>query len=118
MGRSLSGPRSCWEVMAYSTISYIELGRPPTPIVIGANPAICDRNPDTADHTLFQCSAWNREKAELRRITGNVDNTYDLVTSLIDSREAWGAFHRFAEVVMGAKEIYERAIQRLPNERF
>lgn len=76
----------------------------------------CDgRSVDDARHTLFECPAWEVQRAALMDEMGPVAGPADLVRAITESQEAWQAFSRFAAAVLRAKrplEDVERARAR------
>lgn len=77
----------------------------------------CDTEEDSSEHTLQTCPAWDLERDELKQTIG-LDLHLPIVTyEILQSKEAWAALSRFAEVVMLRKETDERERQRRPRQR-
>nr|XP_012218027.1 PREDICTED: uncharacterized protein LOC105669565 [Linepithema humile] len=74
----------------------------------------CGGGPDTAQHTLEFCSAWEQERRELRgvldRRTGLSLPT--IIETIVGDKEKWRAFTAFCGRVMRAKEEAERERER------
>lgn len=68
----------------------------------------CDAIWDSAEHTLVECPRWEEEKAKLRGILGEVLNLCNIVGGILEGRDSWASFTRFANTVMRSKEITER----------
>lgn len=71
---------------------------------------------DSAEHTLVECEAWEAERANLRDAVGIKDLSPEAVAAMIRSPEAWNAGIHFAETVMLAREVAERARQAEERE--
>lgn len=75
----------------------------------------CDDNlPDTLEHTLVHCKAWNEERKELTDKLMIATDTLTLrlmMSEMVKSKEEWSAAHTFAERVMYEKEEQERRFE-------
>lgn len=72
----------------------------------------CDEGlPDSAEHTLASCSAWNVEREALRSILGDDLALPSIVGRMCARKDCWSAMSRFAVTVMREKERRERARQ-------
>ncbi|XP_018402051.1 PREDICTED: uncharacterized protein LOC108779184 [Cyphomyrmex costatus] len=67
----------------------------------------CPDRLDSADHTLCECPAWDRERAELKAIVGNDLSIPTLIMALLE-KEKRSAFLCFGDKVMSVKEEKER----------
>ncbi|XP_046621171.1 uncharacterized protein LOC124305634 [Neodiprion virginianus] len=77
----------------------------------------CGGAADTASHTVETCPAWAEDRAALREAVGGDLTLPGLVRAMSSSREGWAAVARFAERVIAAKEIQERARQQQASQR-
>jgi len=82
----------------------------------------CLDHVDSAEHTLMHCPAWYEERGELRAALGCAISLPNVVGAIVDSRDAWRAFWRFAEKIMSMKEEAERqrealAVGLVPEDR-
>nr|XP_012217376.1 PREDICTED: uncharacterized protein LOC105669164 [Linepithema humile] len=74
----------------------------------------CGGGPDTAQHTLESCSAWDEERAKLRGVL-NRRTGLDLpsiIAAITSDKAKWRAFIAFCGRVMKAKEEGEREKER------
>ncbi|XP_018392975.1 PREDICTED: uncharacterized protein LOC108772028 [Cyphomyrmex costatus] len=71
----------------------------------------CPSALNTATHTIVECSAWTRERAELRGVIGNDLSYPALITALLSDKAKKEAVFRFSDQVMSIKEEAERARQ-------
>lgn len=73
----------------------------------------CPHDHDDAEHTIFRCDAWSKEREDLR-IALNVDRlTVDgMVPSMLKDTRAWQAWTEFATAVLRCKEEAERQRRR------
>lgn len=69
-------------------------------------------NIDTAEHTLFDCSGWEQERDEMKRVIGEVNTLEEIIDRICKSKENWLAICKFAENVMKVKEENEREKER------
>lgn len=63
---------------------------------------------DNAQHTLEECPAWTKQRAELVRAVGQDLSLPAVIRAILKSEEAWKAFSRYCEEVMKHKEEAER----------
>jgi len=70
--------------------------------------------PDSAEHTLVECPAWEEERLQLREVTGVLVTVDNLVPTMMQSAVNWQATKDFARAVMSKKEADERA-RELPG---
>lgn len=68
----------------------------------------CDMGPDSAEHTVVECPAWDEERRQLGHATGNTVTADNLVPTMLDSPANWQAVKVFARAVMSKKEADER----------
>jgi len=68
---------------------------------------------DSAEHTLIHCPAWYEDREELCAALGCAISLPNVVGAIVDSRDAWRAFWRFAEKIMSIKEDAERQQEAL-----
>ncbi|XP_050063268.1 uncharacterized protein LOC126552601 [Aphis gossypii] len=68
----------------------------------------CNMGPDSAEHTVVECPAWDEERHRLQRATGTTVTIDNLVTTMLDSPANWQAVRDFARAVMSKKEAAER----------
>lgn len=71
---------------------------------------------DDARHTLLEYPTWERQRTALIEATGPLASLADVIGAVTGSREAWSAFSNFAETVMRAKTVMERAAQARERE--
>lgn len=69
----------------------------------------CEREEDTAEHTLERCEEWRGEREFLTSIIGNDLSLTSVVRRILHSEEGWQALVSFAERVMMTKEEDGRA---------
>ncbi|CAL1687484.1 unnamed protein product [Lasius platythorax] len=87
--------------------SYLyKIGKADSPIC-----AHCGREHDTAEHTLQACTTWSMERNELKKEVGHDLSLGVVVGAMIALEKTWAAAIWFAETVMLAKEVAERARQ-------
>lgn len=79
------------------------IGRETTPICHH-----CAAPDDTAQHTLAECHAWDREREDLVRVLGNDLSLIRIVHRILRDQDAWAAFSKFCERVLLQKEEAER----------
>lgn len=67
---------------------------------------------DSAEHTIESCTAWLQERSTLQTELG-IQNIFlgEILLIILDSKEAWSAFIKFAEEVITHKEEIEREKQ-------
>jgi hypothetical protein len=68
----------------------------------------CDLGPDSAEHTVVECPAWDEERRQLGHVTGNTVTVDNLVPTMLDCPANWQAVKVFARAVMSKKEADER----------
>jgi len=74
----------------------------------------CNMSPDSAEHTLVECPAWDEERLQLRGATGVAITVDNLVPTMLLSAANCKATKDFARAVMLRKEADERA-RELPG---
>jgi hypothetical protein len=75
--------------------------------------SFCEDPSDTADHTLFHCAAWERDRDCLFNALGRCDSLRDVLEAILSSRDKWTALITFCTDVMSQKEEKDRQRQRL-----
>lgn len=83
------------------------IGKCPTP-----NCARCGSVPDTVDHTIADCPAWDVQRGVLRAAVGEDLSLSAIIRSMVASKEGWRAVRDFARAVLRIKEEEERVRQR------
>jgi len=95
----------------------------------------CDADEDDAEHTIFDCSFWEAERAELVRVTGRQPRPSDVQDLLCGPRPAdlptegklkstilekalsmSRTFTIMVEDIMEKKQVLEREMQRMANQ--
>ncbi|XP_077294850.1 uncharacterized protein LOC143917239 [Arctopsyche grandis] len=66
----------------------------------------CSAENDDAEHTAFDCPAWNHSKKYILGV--NPLTTINMIPAMLESAEAWTACTRFAVCIMQEKEEAER----------
>ncbi|XP_013169176.1 PREDICTED: uncharacterized protein LOC106118945 [Papilio xuthus] len=86
-------------------------GREPTPRCHH-----CPEVSDTVAHTLFDCPAWEAERRPIANITGlDASTLAEVISKILQSEDAWKAFHEFSERVLTTKENAEREREADPE---
>lgn len=67
---------------------------------------------DSAEHTIFECAAWDVARQTLVQRIGPVDSMVGLIGAILRSKENWVAFSDFACEIMRRKEEVERVVER------
>lgn len=70
----------------------------------------CDAE-DTAEHTLFACRRWERERSLLEEDLQTTINTENLVQTMIHSEENWDKINSFITQIMKDKIAHEKSLQ-------
>ena len=65
-------------------------------------------NIDDAEHTLFSCPRWYKEKQELQILLGGEVNAENLVEHMLSKAEAWETIKKYMGNIMRNKEEDER----------
>ncbi|XP_077288075.1 uncharacterized protein LOC143912653 [Arctopsyche grandis] len=69
----------------------------------------CSAENDDAEHTAFDCPAWNAHRTNLKNELGvNSLTTTNMIPAMLESAEAWTACTSFAVCIMQEKEEAER----------
>ncbi|XP_060871388.1 uncharacterized protein LOC132945631 [Metopolophium dirhodum] len=70
----------------------------------------CQNENDTAEHTLFECPAWDEDRRELASVSdlGVALNPGGIVPFMLSGPQGWEALATYARRVLSAKEIAER----------
>lgn len=68
----------------------------------------CAAPDDTAQHTLAECPAWDRERGDLIRALGSDLSLPRIVRRILRDPDAWAAVAAFCEKVLVRKEAAER----------
>jgi len=70
----------------------------------------CQDENDTAEHTLFECPAWDEDRREMASVSdlGVELNPGNIVPFMLSGPQRWEAFATYARRVLSAKEIAER----------
>lgn len=66
---------------------------------------------DTAEHTLFRCDRWSRQRSEARLDTGREITVGDLVTVMLESKRHYDIINKMVTGIMSTKEREERERQ-------
>ncbi|XP_072761234.1 uncharacterized protein [Anoplolepis gracilipes] len=72
----------------------------------------CDSVCDSQEHTLAECGAWIFERDTLREKIGTQITLENIVKAILVSKENWRAFEEFCQLVLRAKEDFERERER------
>lgn len=77
----------------------------------------CSMDDDTLEHTISGCPAWDDQRFEFARNLG-IDNTNRLTLTLIvgkilEKKEHWSSFIKFATSILKTKEEEERQRERI-----
>lgn len=75
----------------------------------------CGYETDDAEHTMFRCTSWEEERAEVVRVIGEFDPE-SVIGKMLNAPKCWNAVSRYATSVMLQKEDAER-IRREEPER-
>lgn len=68
----------------------------------------CGNVRDDAQHTLQHCPRWDNERNRLMSLIGNDLSLVTVVSRILEDKDNWKAFRKFAEAVMVQKEKKER----------
>jgi len=68
----------------------------------------CPAENDTAEHTLFDCPAWEEDRWDMNRANESTLDSENIISSMMSSPRRWEAVTKFAKKVMTAKEVAER----------
>jgi len=70
----------------------------------------CQDENDTAEHTVFECPAWDEDRREMESASdlGVALNPRNIVPFMLSGQQMWEAFAVFAWRVMSVKESVER----------
>jgi len=68
----------------------------------------CPAENDTAEHTLFDCPAWDEDRLEMNSVNESTLDSENIIRSMLSSPMRWEAVAKFAGKVMTAKEVAER----------
>ncbi|XP_072946162.1 trypsin, alkaline C-like [Epargyreus clarus] len=68
----------------------------------------CSCDEDTAQHSLEECSAWDRKRRELVAVVGPDLSLPVVVKAMVGSERSWKAIKSFCEEVISQKEAAER----------
>lgn len=69
---------------------------------------------DTAEHTLFSCDFFNREREQLEEDMGEAITADKLIPKMLESIENWRKAEKYIEGVLRSKEEAERRREREP----
>lgn len=72
----------------------------------------CGENKDDAEHTLFRCGRWWRQRRELEVAIQGDMYPETIVGLMLMNRENWDAVKKFVNTVLSIKEEEERIEQR------
>jgi len=68
----------------------------------------CPAENDTAEHTLFDCPAWEEDRWEMNSVNESMLDSGNIISSMLSSPRRWEAVKKFAGKVMTAKAAAER----------
>lgn len=68
----------------------------------------CEASLDDAQHTLFQCPAWEEQRTRLQRLINTDVSAEHLVNAMLVSEVNWRAVATFASGILKLKEMAER----------
>jgi len=68
----------------------------------------CPEENDTAEHTLFDCPAWEEDRWEMNSVNEFTLDSENIISSMLSSPRRWEAVTKVAGMVMTAKEVAER----------
>jgi len=71
----------------------------------------CQHPVDDAEHTVFLCDRWWRQRRELEVMLDGMFTPETMTATMLSSRRRWDAVSKFIETVLTTKEADERAIQ-------
>lgn len=74
----------------------------------------CGYETDDAEHTMFRCTSWEEERAEVVRVIGEFDPE-SVIGKMLNAPECWNAVSRYATSVMLQKEDAERIRRKEPE---
>ncbi|KAL4097352.1 hypothetical protein QTP88_022145 [Uroleucon formosanum] len=72
----------------------------------------CGSPVDDAEHTLFKCDRWWRQRRDLEMKIGADMKPDTVVTAMLQNAENWKAVKDYAGMVLSTKEEEERRVQR------
>lgn len=72
----------------------------------------CNFEPDTAEHAIFECPRWHKERAEIDIEVGSRVTPDNAVKIMLQSEEKWGAITKLWKKIMVARETIERMEQK------
>jgi hypothetical protein len=71
----------------------------------------CHGMVDTAEHTVFHCRGFQREREELNHSVGVTVTKDNMVSLMLMSKERWELIEKFVGKIMSRKEEFQRGIQ-------
>lgn len=79
----------------------------------------CQDENDTAEHTLFECPAWDEDRRKLTSVSefGEALNRGIIVPFMLFNPQRWEALATYARKVLYAKEVAEREREKLGGPR-
>lgn len=72
----------------------------------------CDEEFDSAEHTLFQCGRWWRQRRELEVVLHADMTPESIVGTMLEDKKKWDAVKEYVKIVLSTKEEEERRIQQ------
>lgn len=72
----------------------------------------CEATLDDAQHTLFQCAAWEEQRTRLQRQLNTAVNAENIVNAMLESENNWRAVVAFTGEILKLKELAERERER------
>lgn len=73
----------------------------------------CNSSPDTAQHTLEECSGWRSERQFLQDEIGMDLSLEMVIRRMLETTTAWTAFDNFCKIVLKKKEEDVRRLIRM-----
>jgi len=73
---------------------------------------LCGASPDTPEHAIFECDAWENLRRDSRALLGVQNLNPDIIVEqMLSSPHSWSTIRRFISHIMVEREAEERARQ-------
>lgn len=78
---------------------------------------LCGVRPDTAEHAVFECDAWTRQRREIEGHVGQEVTADNVTTMMTASKENWKRIDETVGMIMRKREEIERQQEKSANEQ-
>lgn len=86
-------------------------------LAVVPNCRYCNTAEDTAEHTMFLCSRWERERTQMSLRVGENVTKNNMINLMLEGRNNWNEISNFIKTIMKRKEEDERTIRLQSSSR-